>query len=75
MGMLIEGKWLEDDAARRVNADGSFARPASVFRGRVAHGRSLVSENLPQPRGGTSLAVLRVEVLDFFGVENTLSWF
>jgi putative glutathione S-transferase len=36
MGMLIEGKWLEDDAARRSNADGSFARPASVFRGRVA---------------------------------------
>ena len=35
MGMLIEGKWLEDDAARRTGADGSFVRPASVFRGRV----------------------------------------
>ncbi|HEX4325988.1 MAG TPA: glutathione S-transferase family protein [Burkholderiales bacterium] len=34
--MLIEGKWLEDDAARRNSADGSFARPASAFRGRVA---------------------------------------
>jgi len=35
MGMLVEGKWLEDDEARRTNADGSFVRPASAFRGRV----------------------------------------
>jgi len=36
MGMLVEGLWLEDDEARRSNADGSFVRPASAFRGQVA---------------------------------------
>lgn len=35
MGMLVEGKWLEDDEARRNSADGSFVRPASAFRERV----------------------------------------
>lgn len=38
MGMLVEGLWLEDDEARRVNADGSFARPASAFRSTVDAG-------------------------------------
>jgi putative glutathione S-transferase len=33
--MLVEGKWLEEDEARRNSADGSFVRPASAFRGRV----------------------------------------
>jgi len=36
MGMLVEGKWLEDDAVQRSSADGSFVRPASAFRGRVS---------------------------------------
>ena len=36
MGMLIEGKWLEDDEAQRSGADGSFVRPASSFRNRVS---------------------------------------
>lgn len=35
MGMLVEGKWLEDDEARRNSADGSFVRPQSAFRGQV----------------------------------------
>jgi putative glutathione S-transferase len=35
MGMLVEGQWLEDDEARRVNADGTFARPVSAFRAEV----------------------------------------
>ena len=32
MGMLVEGRWLEDDEAQRNAADGSFVRPASQFR-------------------------------------------
>src|SRR6185503_2950202 len=35
MGMLVEGKWLEDDAARRNDPKGAFVRPDSVYRSRV----------------------------------------
>jgi putative glutathione S-transferase len=35
MGMLVEGRWLEDDEAQRNASDGSFVRPASQFRSAV----------------------------------------
>lgn len=35
MGMLVAGRWLEDDQAQRNAADGSFVRPASQFRNAV----------------------------------------
>ncbi len=35
MGMLVEGKWLEDDARRRIDEQGAFVRPQSVFRHRI----------------------------------------
>ena len=39
MGMLVEGRWLEDDHAQRNAADGSFVRPTSQFRSRVGRDR------------------------------------
>jgi putative glutathione S-transferase len=35
MGMLVEGRWLDDDEKRRIDASGAFVRPQSVFRDRV----------------------------------------
>lgn len=31
MGMVIEGKWIDDDAAYRNSDTGGFVRPQSVF--------------------------------------------
>jgi glutathionyl-hydroquinone reductase len=31
MGMLIEGKWVDDDAQYRTASSGAFVRPRSVF--------------------------------------------
>ena len=39
MGMMINGEWIDDDAAYR--ADGTFLRAASAFDGRIsADGKS-----------------------------------
>jgi glutathionyl-hydroquinone reductase len=35
MGMLLEGKWIEDDAKLRNDPKGAFVRPDSVFRSRI----------------------------------------
>jgi len=35
MGMLIEGKWIDDDASYRTASSGAFVRPQSVFTHRV----------------------------------------
>jgi putative glutathione S-transferase len=35
MGMLIDGRWTDDDAIAITSRDGSFMRPDSVFRDRV----------------------------------------
>jgi putative glutathione S-transferase len=35
MGMLVEGRWLEDDEKRRIDASGAFVRPQSAFRERI----------------------------------------
>lgn len=34
MGMLVEGKWIDEDR-NRVDAKGAFVRPDSVFRNRI----------------------------------------
>jgi putative glutathione S-transferase len=47
MGMLVEGKWTDDDARRRVDEKGAFVRPDSVFRGRIA--RDGAAEFPPEP--------------------------
>ena len=31
MGMVIEGKWVDDDAQYRSSSSGAFVRPQSVF--------------------------------------------
>lgn len=36
MGMLVEGRWIDDDAKYRADAAGGFVRPESAFRDRVA---------------------------------------
>ena len=35
MGMLVEGKWIDDDAKYRNPEGGAFVRPESIFRDRV----------------------------------------
>src|SRR5215472_12778433 len=35
MGMVIEGKWVDDDALYRTASNGAFVRPQSVFTHRV----------------------------------------
>jgi glutathionyl-hydroquinone reductase len=35
MGMVIEGKWVDDDAQYGTAANGTFVRPQSVFTRRV----------------------------------------
>ncbi len=35
MGMVIEGKWVDDDAKYRNPEGGAFVRPESIFRDRV----------------------------------------
>src|SRR6516225_2841884 len=35
MGMVIEGKWVDDDAQYRTSSSGAFVRPQSVFTHRV----------------------------------------
>ena len=35
MGMLVEGRWIDDDASRRSDERGAFVRPAAFFRGRI----------------------------------------
>jgi putative glutathione S-transferase len=35
MGMLIEGKWVDDDAQYRTASSGAFVRPQSIFTHRV----------------------------------------
>ena len=36
MGMVIEGKWVDDDAQYRTSSSGTFVRPQSVFTHRVS---------------------------------------
>ena len=36
MGMVIEGKWVDDDAQYRTSSSGAFVRPQSVFTHRVS---------------------------------------
>ena len=31
MGMVIDGKWIDDDAKYRTSNAGSFVRPQSIF--------------------------------------------
>ena len=40
MGMLIEGKWVDDDTQYRTASSGAFVRPQSVFT-HLASGCSL----------------------------------
>jgi len=35
MGMVIEGKWVDDDAQQRTNQGGAFLRPQSIFTHQV----------------------------------------
>jgi len=35
MGMLVEGRWVDDDASKRNDPKGAFVRPDSVFRNRI----------------------------------------
>ena len=42
MGMLVEGRWIDDDAKYRADAAGAFVRPQSAFRQRVKIGRAHV---------------------------------
>jgi len=35
MGMLVDGRWADDDAVALTSRDGSFRRPDSAFRDRV----------------------------------------
>ena len=40
MGMLVEGKWVGDDARQRNDAKGAFVRPDSSFRHRITRNGS-----------------------------------
>ncbi len=35
MGMLVNGRWTDDEATATAGGDGRFLRPDSIFRGRV----------------------------------------